>query len=422
MLFTPRSATSYRLFFISCKVAFASASLLMIAAASHAQQPAEEASKTAPTMKPPVHYIPQPGQPVDIRNLPDEILNCNECRRRLGLPPFVTITVEKIVVPVPPTEAKPIVNDANSNIEDVKPNESTNRPMGQSENEQPNMSNAHSRASSLMMVDGVLTSPMSQKIEIEILKKQLQERDSLIKSISSTQSDVVGRIDQLVRMNEGLSKKDADRQIEFDRLQKMTEKDSHERDLELSNLRSELANARAESRNQLSVLSDQLAEAQRSKADEVSKLSNELIESKKARIDALASLRQELAAEKKAELDDSNRAIEEQNRSIETLQTSLTEMQLNIEKAEKAHHEDAERIEAIRKELAASNADRARLQEDLIARPTPGKSKQKKTVEATIIAKPKAAIAKPFDPKPMEPTASIPAAVSFEPPESRRAF
>ncbi len=309
------------------------------------------------------HYRPQPGQPVDLSKLSADVLNCDECRRRLGLPPLVKPIVEKIVARIEPNVATPVTPSPSDTI---KPSEALQKPLGdvkatlKLESPQKEVRTSQPSPSDLMLVEGVLTSPATQKIEIEILKKQLQERDNHLKKLSAMQSDVEQRIDQLVKMNEELAKKDAGRQIEMERLQKTSDQTIQARDLELSNLKAELSSVRAEAREQAKRLSDQLADTDNAKSIEIAKLSNELIESKKARVDAMTNLRAELASSQKNAMSETGKAITEQLKTIETQRANIRELETQLAKAEKVQQDDAARLDKLRKELAAANAERTK--------------------------------------------------------------
>ncbi len=386
------------------------------------------------------HFRLQPGQPIDIGKLPEDVLNCDECRRRLGLPPLVKPTVEKIVAQSGPSEAKSIatnLNDKNKPSEtipepkletasgsvkatasnatkkellqsasssstesssstkspDVKKPDSNlsgfikSKSQSESPKQDPRTPPASPSPSDSMIVEGTLISPATQKIEIEILKKQLQERDNHLKKFSAMQSDVEQRIDQLVRMNEEFAKKDAARQIETDRLQKTSEQTLQARELELSNLKAELSSVRAEAREQAKRLSDQLAETDSAKSKEIAKLSNELIEAKQARVDAMANLRIELAESQKKAMSETSKAISEQLKTIELQRTNIRELETQMANAEKVQQEDASRIEKLRKELASANAARVKVTSDPATQTTSEKANESKDPKTSETAK-----------------------------------
>jgi len=437
------------------------------------------------------HFRSQPGQPIDISKLPEDVLNCDECRRRLGLPPLIKPIVEKIVARSEPSEAKSIatiLNDKTKPSEPIPqpksetPKPETLKPETQSGSvkattakptkEEPSQSTSSKESSGFvksaskpdspkqdprtpqsssspspsdsMIMEGVLISPATQKIEIEILKKQLQERDNHLKKFSAMQSDVEQRIDQLVRMNEELAKKDATRKIETERIQKTSEQTLQARELELSNLKAELSSVRAETREQAKRLSDQMTETDSSKSKEIAKLSTELINAKQARVDAMANLRIELAASQKNAMSETSKAIAEQLKTIETQRANIRELETQLANAEKIQQEDATRIEKLRKELAATNAARNKVPSDPAA-PTASEkadaSKNPKTSESAktepkskskskpktagelppVSVKPDVADAKatPSNSKEPEPK---PAPVENEPTTKRRAF
>lgn len=187
-----------------------------------------------------------------------------------------------------------------------------------------------------LIVDGVLTSPTAQKIQIDILKKQLDERDNLLNEFSRMQKSLEERIDSIVRSNDQLSQKESLRAKELERLHRESEKNIQERDLHIANLRAELAGARADTKNQLTMLAKQLTEAQHSKSAEIVKLSDELLAARKARLEDVSSAKGQQTAEQQNELVEAEKVVEEQRKVIQDLQTALKKLGNQLEKLDEA--------------------------------------------------------------------------------------
>ncbi len=187
-----------------------------------------------------------------------------------------------------------------------------------------------------LIVDGVLTSPTAQKIQIDILKKQLDERDNLLNEFSRMQKSLEERIDSIVRSNEQLSQKESLRAKELERLHRESEKNIQERDLHIANLRAELAGARADTKNQLTMLAKQLTEAQHSKSAEILKLSDELLAARKARLEQISSAKGQQTTEQHNELVEAEKVVEEQRKVIQDLQTALKKLGNQLEKLDEA--------------------------------------------------------------------------------------
>ncbi len=191
-----------------------------------------------------------------------------------------------------------------------------------------------------LIVDGVLTSPTAQKIQIDILKKQLDERDNLLNEFSRMQKSLEERIDSIVRSNEQLSQKENLRAKELERVHRESEKNIQERDLQIANLRAELAGARADAKNQLTVLAKQLTEAQQSKSAEIVKLSDELLAARKARLDQISSAKGQQTTEQHDELVEAEKVVEEQRKVIQDLQTALKKLGNQLEKLDEASDDE----------------------------------------------------------------------------------
>jgi hypothetical protein len=333
------------------------------------------------------HFQWQPGQPIDISSLPEEVLNCDECRRRLGLPPLPQASPEKI----PAKKGEPKKEDSSKsepvNVELKKVEIPNVKPSLKLLGEPDSPPAAKPSVPDALRVDGVLTSPATQRIEIEILKRQLQERDVQLKQFGQMQSNVEERIDQLVRMNEDLAKKDAGRQAELDRLQKSSEKTLQARELELSNLRADLATVRADANEKTKRLNDQLLEVENRKSNEIAKLSQELIEAKQSRIDAIANLRKEMAASKEAATTETVRTLAEQAKTLESQQVTIRKLEEQVAKAEQVQREDAERIAKLRKELSTAVDARSKALENVAKRPIPQEIQTAQPSQQTTTAK-----------------------------------
>ncbi len=112
-------------------------------------------------------------------------------------------------------------------------------------------SKAISQIPDTMRLDGVLVSPAQQKIEIEILKRQLEDRDAHLKKFNEMQANVEERMDQLVRLNEELAKKkEATQRTELERQRAQFAAATQEHELAVSNLRAELTNPATNRGNQ----------------------------------------------------------------------------------------------------------------------------------------------------------------------------
>ena len=401
----------------------------------------------------PSHLQWQPGHPIDIRSLPADVLNCDECRRRLGLQPLVKAIKEKEVVANNTTASKP----ADASISTEKPSLVNSTPPSKSSSDaevepassattKPLITNKPATVAKptsnpeTLRVEGVLLSPATQRIEIEILKKQLLERDLHLKQFGEMHSKVEERIDELVRLNEDLAKKDASRRIEIDRMQQSSQQILQKSDLALSDLKAELSSARAEAREQTVRLSNELAEAESSKTKEVTKLSNELMEAKQSRLEALANLRKELASTQKNALTETSGSIAEQLKTIEAQRLSIREMESKLAKAEVAQREDADRIEKFRKELTEANSSRTKILSETALRSegdkneSPAnpvmpqgkanstKSKQKAKTIREAVANSTVEKIPDASPKSESPNAAPSAPVPTEPPKNRRAF
>jgi hypothetical protein len=186
-------------------------------------------------------------------------------------------------------------------------------------------------ASNPMMVDGILTSPAAQKIEIELLKKQLEERDRLLSDLSKMQNLVDERMDGMVRTNNELLKKDEERSKELERLQRAGDLAVQERELAIANLRAELSSARADSKSQLATLAKRLLEVQQSKSEEVLKLSEQLLAAKKAPDTSTAT---GSSTAKDVALSEAESVVQQQKQTIEEMQNALTRLGNELERLE----------------------------------------------------------------------------------------
>jgi hypothetical protein len=174
-----------------------------------------------------------------------------------------------------------------------------------------------------LIVDGILTSPTAQKIQIDLLKSQLTERDALLNEFSRMQKMLEDRMDVIVRSNDQLAQKDSVRVKELDRLQRESEKAVQERELQIANLQAELAGARADAKNQLTMLAKQVMEAQQSKTSEIIKLSDQLLAARKVRTEDIDTAKTQLTAEQQNELAEAEKVVEEQRKAIQDLQSAL---------------------------------------------------------------------------------------------------
>jgi ribosomal protein L18E len=244
-----------------------------------------------------------------------------------------------IAIAVPTSSAA----EASKTVPQTLPTSDANKPSNASENH-PTTSQIVSMdptsviPSSLdnLIVDGVLTSPTAQKIQIDLLRRQLNERDNLLNEFSRTQKSLEERIDSIVRSNEQLSQKENLRANELDRVQRESEKNVQERDLQIANLRAELAGARAETKSQLTMLSKQLTETQQSKSAEIAKLSDELLAAKKARINDINLAKVQQSGKHRNDLVQAEKVIEEQRKMIQDLQTALKKLGSQLEKLDNA--------------------------------------------------------------------------------------
>ncbi len=333
------------------------------------------------------HFQVQPGQAIDISSMPADILNCAECRHRLGLPPLSSVHSESKPQPAKPSENRSVTNAVKLETKNLKqPGEPASQPF------------TKPLASDLLRVDGVLISPATQRSEIEILKRQLQERDAQLKEFGKTQSNVEERIDQLVRMNEDLAEKDTGRRAELDRLQKTSIQALQRRELELSNLRADLATVPEDANEKTKRLNDQLLEIESKKSRETAKLNKELIEAKQAGIDAVENLRKDFASSKETDANRTAQAMAEKSKTVESQQTTIRKLEEQLEKANKTQRDDAERNTKLREDLNAAFAARTKALEDELAKPN-----------------------NPFEPPATNPQLK-PSPVESEPIQTRRAF
>jgi len=249
-------------------------------------------------------------------------------------------------------EADPVADDASPVIDDV--------PVAEAiavENETVRAPVRATDAKSLV-VDGVLRSPALQQIQIDFLKKQLLERDDLIRQLNGMQAQFQKQIDTLAHVNDQLSKREQEMTREVQQTKVESQKVSQKQEVEVLSIRNEIASVRQQAREEAMLLNDKFGEFNKTKVEETTQLREELNAVRQSKIDSIASVRADMASVAELAAKQDTQRIADQELMIETQIKSIAKLKSQVESIQSSQALDARRIEKLRSELTIANEAR----------------------------------------------------------------
>ena len=272
-------------------------------------------------------------------------------------------------------EADPVADDASSVIDDVPDAEAI-----AVENETVRAPVSATDAKSLV-VDGVLRSPALQQIQIDFLKKQLLERDDLLRQLNGMQAQFQKQIDTLAHVNDQLSKREQEMTREVQQTKVEYQKVSQKQEVEVLSVRNEIASVRQQAREEAMLLNDKFGEFNKTKVEEITQLREELNAVRQSKIDSIASVRADMASVAELAAKQDTQRIADQELMIETQIKSIAKLKSQVESIQSSQALDARRIEKLRSELTIANEARLKALEG-----SESKSTQTDVVAETYLA------------------------------------
>jgi len=221
-----------------------------------------------------------------------------------------------------------------------------------------------------LVVDGVLRSPALQQIQIDFLKKQLTERDDLIRNINGMQVQYQQQMDSLARANEQLMKREQEMAREVQQTKVESQKVSQKQEVEVLSIRNELASVRQQAREQAMLLNDKLGEVNNAKVEEIVQLREELNAVRQSKLESVASIRADMTSTAELTARQDTQRIVDQQLMIETQIKSIAKLENQVESIQASQALDARRIGKLRKELKIVNEARLKVLEPPEFQPT----------------------------------------------------
>jgi hypothetical protein len=191
---------------------------------------------------------------------------------------------------------------------------------------------ATSPASTELVVDGVLRSPALQQIQIDFLKKQLAERDDLIRQINSMQPKFQQQIDDLSQVNDQLRKREQELANVNQQFKVKTQQELQRQELRVAELKAEILELQQNSKEQEISSNERLADAERARFSEVVKFRKELAEVQNDKVSALVKLRKEIDAIADTQSMQASREVAEQKKMLDAQSKTIENLvrQLDI--------------------------------------------------------------------------------------------
>ena len=204
-----------------------------------------------------------------------------------------------------------------------------------------------------LVVDGVLRSPALQQIQIDFLKKQLAERDDLIRQINSMQPAFQEQIDELARGNDQLRKREQELARENQQIRIKTQQESQKHDVKLVEIKAELFAVQQQLRDQEMSFNDKMEDADKANFSELVKLRKELSEIQKDKAAAVSTLRQEIEALTDSHSKQTSQQLTEQQRIVDAHLKSIDNLERQLESVRASQAMDLRKIESIRDQQKA---------------------------------------------------------------------
>jgi hypothetical protein len=199
-----------------------------------------------------------------------------------------------------------------------------------------------------LVVDGVLRSPALQQIQIDFLKKQLAERDELIRQLNSMPPIFQQQIDELARVNDQLRKREQERIQEAQQIRIEAQQASQKHEVKMVELKADLLATQQQLQKQELLFQERMSDAETAHFTELVKLRKELTEIQNDKASTIARLRQELDALVDSKSKQATRQIAEQQTIIEAHLKSIEKLERQLESALAIQQADINRLESTR--------------------------------------------------------------------------
>ncbi len=200
-----------------------------------------------------------------------------------------------------------------------------------------------------LVVDGVLRSPALQQIQIDFLKKQLAERDDLIRQLNSMPPIFQQQIDELARVNDQLRKREQERIQEAQQIRIEAQQATQKHEVKMVELKADLLATQQQLQKQELLFQERMSDAETAHFTELVKLRKELTEIQNDKASTIARLRQELDALVDSKTKQATRQIAEQQTIIEAHLKSIEKLEQQLESAHAIQQSDIKRLESTRK-------------------------------------------------------------------------
>jgi hypothetical protein len=198
------------------------------------------------------------------------------------------------------------------------------------------------------VVDGVLRSPALQQIQIDFLKKQLVERDDLIRQLNSMPPIFQQQIDELARANDHLRKREQEIASETKQFKIEAQHASQKHEVKMGELKADLLAAQHQLRQQELSFHEKMSDADTVHFTELVKLRKELTEIQNDKAATVTRLRQEIDALNDSQSKQSSQQIADQQVIIKAHLKSIEKLQHQLESANAIQSADVKRMESNR--------------------------------------------------------------------------
>lgn len=199
-----------------------------------------------------------------------------------------------------------------------------------------------------LVVDGVLRSPALQQIQIDFLKKQLVERDELIRQLNSMPPIFQQQIDELARANDQLRKREQELARETQQVKIEAQQASQKYEVKMVELKADLLAAQQQLRQQELSFQEKMSHADTAHFTELVKLRKELSEIQNDKAATIARLRQEMDALADSQSEQSSKQIADQQSIIDAHLKSIEKLERQLESANALRTDDIKRMESNR--------------------------------------------------------------------------
>ncbi len=199
-----------------------------------------------------------------------------------------------------------------------------------------------------LVVDGILRSPALQQIQIDFLKKQLVERDYLIRQLNSMPPIFQQQIDELARANDQLRKSEQELAREAQQVKIKAQQAAQQHEVKLVELKADLLAAQQQLRQQELSFQEKMSSADTIHFNELVKLRKELSEIQNDKAATASRVRQEIDALADSQSKQASQQIADQQAIIEAHLKSIDKLQRQLESANTMQAADVKRMESNR--------------------------------------------------------------------------